>query len=75
MGPMDITVSKTVVVTVGMTLRVTNRRVNVTGDATRDILMVIAAKVSLQMNHTYFALFFIYSFLCLESLILQMYTS
>lgn len=44
MEPMDITVSTTVVVNVWMTLRVTNRLVTVTGDVTRDILMVTVAK-------------------------------
>lgn len=42
---MVMTVSTTVAVTVLITLHVTNRRVNVKGDAIRDILIVTAAKV------------------------------
>lgn len=44
MEPMVITVSKTVVVTVLMTLTVTNRLVTVTVDVTRDIQTVTVAK-------------------------------
>lgn len=47
---MEITVSTSVVVTVWMILRVTNRQVNVTRDAVRDILIVIAAKVSTRIR-------------------------
>lgn len=45
MGPMDITVSTTVVVTVSATLHVTKKLVTVTGGVTRDILTVTAGKV------------------------------
>lgn len=47
-APMGITVSTTVVVTVGTTLHVTNRLDIVTGGVTQDIIMVIAAKVILK---------------------------
>lgn len=48
MEHMDITVSRTVVVTVLMTLRVTNRLVTVTVDVARDIQTVTVAKVNLK---------------------------
>lgn len=45
MVPMDITVSTTALVTVGMILHVTNRLVNVTRDVNRDIPIVTVEKV------------------------------
>lgn len=42
---MDITVPTTVVIIVWITHHVTNAVVSVTGDVTRDILMMTAAKV------------------------------
>lgn len=57
-GPMVMTALTTVVVTVLMTLGVTNRLVTVTGDVTRDIPMATVAKVMLKHYpiHSFFML-------------------
>lgn len=47
---MDITVPTTAVVTVLMTLHVTNRLGTVTGDVNQDILIVAATKVNLKIH-------------------------
>lgn len=49
-GPMDMTVSKDVVVAVKMILRVTNRLVTMTSDVKQDLLMMIAEKACSEQN-------------------------
>lgn len=48
--PMVVAVLTTVAITVLITRHATNRRVNVTGDVIRDILIVTAAKVYLYIH-------------------------
>lgn len=50
LGPMDITVSTTVVVTVVMTLNVTNRQVSVTRDVIQDIQILTVKAVCLKFD-------------------------
>lgn len=50
-GPMDMTVSKDVVVAVKMILRVTNRLVTMTSDVKQDLLMMIAEKACSEQTY------------------------
>lgn len=56
--PMVVAVLTTVAITVLITRHATNRRVNVTGDVIRDILIVTAAKVYLYI-HWFITVFYI----------------
>lgn len=62
-GPLDITVSTTVVATVSLTPHVTKRRVNVTGGVNRDIPMKTATKVNLNINFDIVLQIFVFSFI------------
>lgn len=68
MVPMDMTASTTVVVTVGMTLHVTNKLVTVTWDVTRVILLVTAGMVSFLFNSMHIIVINIYFLLIFFSL-------